>query len=247
MRFAMAACLTSAVCGVISSSKAVDIMTWGSPTNIAGDSDVITTGTLLYACNFGGVAVPSATVNGVNFAPFPITNGGTSFTVGDVTISESPDALYSMISSSTSAPFTGLSANYQVLLGDSVIAGADNTITLQLGGLTSGQSYAFQLWSNNSGNFGVYETTQATATNPVTLYSNTTVTDGGLGQYAVGTFAASGNTFSMTIAGLGNSVPLITAFQLRTVPEPSTWILGTIAAGVMLRAVSRKRSGGRRS
>lgn len=40
---------------------------WGSPTTVAGDSDVDTTGTLVYAYNIGPSGVQATTINGVVF------------------------------------------------------------------------------------------------------------------------------------------------------------------------------------
>ena len=45
-------------------------ITWGSATNISGNSDVSTSGTLMYAYNIGGAGVSSATVNTVTFASY---------------------------------------------------------------------------------------------------------------------------------------------------------------------------------
>ncbi|MBU6277367.1 MAG: hypothetical protein KGQ61_12085, partial [Planctomycetes bacterium] len=83
---------------------------WGSPQTVSGDSDVSTTGSLVYAFTFGGTsAPPSTTVNGVTFSPFTIPGGiVTSATVGSVTISESPGTLFGSNSFGTaSAPFSG--------------------------------------------------------------------------------------------------------------------------------------------
>jgi hypothetical protein len=49
-------------------------ITWSAPTNISGDSDVITTGTLVAARNFSQTQV-APTVNGILFDIFPIPNG----------------------------------------------------------------------------------------------------------------------------------------------------------------------------
>ena len=73
MRFTIAFTLALTCAFESRSMNAADIVTWGTPTTIKGDSGVITTGTLLYACNFGGASVQSKTVNGVTFSPFSIT------------------------------------------------------------------------------------------------------------------------------------------------------------------------------
>ena len=69
--------------------------------------------------------------------------------------------------------------------------------------------------------------------------SGNTVDVGGsaglLGQYAIGTFTADGSnqTLSMDSQGFGNS--FLTAYQIRTVPEPGTALL--MGLGLMVLAV----------
>ncbi len=133
---------------------AFSIVTWGSAHNISGDSDVSTLGSLLYAYNAGGSGVTATTVNGVTFSPYVFPyNGSTTTTTGNVTFAESPDILlFSDNLGSISAPFSNLSSNYQSLLSSGGSAGAVNTITASLGGLTAGRDYLFQWWTNDSTN-----------------------------------------------------------------------------------------------
>ena len=49
-------------------------ITWGSATNISGDTDVVTTGTLVGALNPGPFGVPNTTVNGVTFQAAAFTH-----------------------------------------------------------------------------------------------------------------------------------------------------------------------------
>jgi hypothetical protein len=226
------------------------VIAWGSAQNISGDSDVSTTGTLLYAYNFGSSSVASTTVNGVTFAPFALPqispDPGVAVTVGDVSISEFPAFLEGNFTySSAIAPYINLSAAYRNLLASGATAAEPGTMTLALGGLTPGQTYDFQWWSNNSTDIDNWSTTTAAATNSVTLSANTSGSqsgpgpgvDGGIGQYAVGTFTADNTSLSITFNGptLSSSQPLINGFQLRTVavPEPSTCasLLAGLACG----------------
>ncbi len=227
---------------------------WGSPQTVSGDSDVSTTGSLVYAFTFGGTAAPaSATVNGVTFSPFRIPGGiVTSTTVGSVTISESPGTLFGSNSFGTaSAPFSGLSSTYQSLLGSGAYADTPANITVSLGGLTSGQQYQVQWWTNNSSNilsnFGEsFSNTTATAVNAVTLDANTTNIVGGVGQYAIGTFTAAGTTQPFILSETGGGFnPLINALQVRLVPEPTTSaivLLGAAAGLVVWRRHSARAS-----
>ena len=199
-------------------------ITWGSATTVTGDSDVSTSGTLLYAYNVGASGVSSATVNTVTFASyaFPI-NGPQSVTVGSVTFTEWPGFLWGSNSlGSASTPFSNLSSGYKTLLGSA--GGADNpsTITATLGGLTDGNQYQLQIWTSNPSNasnpYGtIIGDTTFTAGNSVTLDPNTANASGGLGQYVIGTFTASGSTRTFTMNSSGSDAPSLSAFQVRDI------------------------------
>lgn len=227
-------------------------ITWGSAQTVSGDSDVSTNGTLVYAYTFGGTsAPPSATVNGVTFSPFRIPGGVvTSTTVGSVSLAESPGNLFASNSfGSSSAPYSALSTDYKAILGSGAYADIPASITVTLGGLTSGQSYMVQWWTNNASNATIlgagFTNTTALATNSVTLDANTTNTVGGLGQFATGTFTAAGTvqTFLLSETG-GGFNPLINALQVRAVPEPVNSALAIVASAASWMAWRRR---GRRS
>jgi len=216
-------------------------VTWSAPSNISGDSDVITTGTLVSARNLSQFQLAS-TVNGVLFDIFPVPNGANAivglpgvanFGIFDL---ESSDTNYG----STSAPFTGLSPSYQTLLGSGAGSSSGSTLSLTLLGLTNGSPYLVQLWSNDSGMaYGGLNSTTASATNSVTLDENVTDTVGGLGQWVSGTFIATGTSQVISLSGLR---PELNAFQVRLVPEPGTLTLlalGSIACGGL--AIMRRR------
>lgn len=235
-------------------------ITWGTATNISGDSDVDTTGTLVYAYNFGSSSSATAqTINGVSFQPFVVLNDlSNSSTTGHVTITENPGYLASDLNvGSVTTPFSNLSAGYQSLLSSEVYASQFATIRVDLGGLTPGTDYRLQLWTNDAAmtpyipGFPRYlfeNTFSSGSVNSVTLDSNTSNVVGGLGQYVIGTFTASGVTASFTLTGSGtglDQLPLLNALQVRAVPEPSTYAmaLAGLASGVfaMWRRSSRAR------
>ena len=214
-------------------------ITWSAPTNISGDADVITSGTLVTALNFSQTQL-ATTVNGVLFAPFAVSNGGNgifglpnvvSFGFNNM---ESSNTAYG----STAAPYSSLSTSYQTLLSSGAGSSTGPTLNLTLLGLTNGTPYLFQWWSNDSGlSYGGVNSTTASATNSVTLDENTTNTVGGMGQWASGTFTASGTFQSITLSGVR---PAISGFQLRVVPEPSTLTL--LALGALLFLRHRRRA-----
>jgi len=217
---------------------------WETPQGIASDGDVLTTGSLVYAYNIGDAgptgAVSATTVNGVTFAAFGVPRGGVqSVTVGHLTLTESPYDLYPYDSfGSTSAPYSGLSTAYKTLLDQAVSASAPGTITVTLGGLTNAQAYSVQWWTNDSSlTYG--SLTTASGVSSVTLDPNTTDTVGGLGQYVIGSFTASGTTQSFTLTGSAGhdpnfDFPMISGLQVRTasapVPEIGPAGLGSVLA-----------------
>lgn len=235
--------------------RAADFISWGTPTGISGDSDVITTGSLLYAYNLGSAGVLSTTVNGVNFVAwdFPANPNQlqiNTLTKDSVTITETVGWLISSnVLGTAGGNFAALSSAYRNML--STGGASDDAATLQvtLGGLTPGTSYLFQWWINNSSLDKAFDsskdmllTSASVGADVVNMNANVGTTSGNLGQYVTGTFTAAGTTKLINFDGTNiSNRPLINAFQLRVVPEPSTWILGTIATGVMLRAVSRRR------
>lgn len=224
----------------------VSSITWQSAQAITGDSDVKTNGSLLYAYNVGATGVSGTTVNSVAFLAyaFPANYNTNTVTVGSVAMTEIQQG-YSLVSSNSlggsSAPFTSLSSGYQTLLGSGGSSSQPASISVVFNGLTSGQQYLVQWWTNNSANgtidsyLGLNNTTATSNLNAVTLDANTTNVVGGLGQYVTGTFTATGTSQSMSLAATGTDAPLISAFQVRAVPEPSAALLGGLGLLALLR------------
>ena len=117
-------------------------ITWGPATDIAGDSDVINTGALVYAYDWANA--PS-TVNGVSFVATSSINGGTNVLAPN---------FFDVVSSyftSSSAPFSGLSSAYSGILVGAVYATTGNpySVPVTLANLTIGRKYAVQVWVND--------------------------------------------------------------------------------------------------
>ncbi|MDR1281759.1 MAG: fibronectin type III domain-containing protein [Opitutaceae bacterium] len=246
-------------------SSQAAVITWGTAQNITGDSDVSTTGSLVYAINFGGRAdatnpvaggsawgAVSPTINGVTFlggdteddlrvqSGMFSTSGATDWTRSD--------------RKGNVAPYTSLSAHYQILLQSSIQQSADeatvtdSTFTLTLEGLTEGNTYQVQIWANDSNSAwrGQNSVTLAAGGNSVSLDYNVSDTVGGLGQYVLGSFTATATTQEITFtSALSDRRAIVNALQLRdlsNIPEPGTCaIVITSLAGIAAVCLRRRR------
>ena len=251
MKKLLATFAAAAFCALSTSQSATVI--WGTPTGITSDLDVSTTGTGVYAYAFP-VSNTTSTVNGVlfNYAG-PTSSVATPLSIGggDATLSTSAGFIAKGDFSpnfTPTAPYTNLTSAYQAVIsgGDyaDIGAGAYSPMTLTLNNLSVAQQYQFQFWVNDS-RTGAFNTRTETITagNAVTLQYNTTQTGSGLGQWAIGTFTADATTQNFVIAGLAGDVPVaqINAFQLRAVPEPSTWVMATAGLTVLI-VMNRRRA-----
>jgi hypothetical protein len=228
------------------SSAVLQPITWGTATNISGDSDVVTTGTLVTAVNFGATGVNATTVNGVTFSAFGVTNGvgqsaGPTF---GVRLQESPGLLTSSNGIGVgSGSFNTLSSDYRTLLGSAAGANAPATITVTLSGdgtnpLVAGRQYLLQAWvnvSNTSGSFSINSQTTLSdfrqTPSTVTLDANVGNSAGGLGQWVTGTFTATTSSAQFKLDGVG-VWPTINALQLRDLTSVS--VAESASAGWLL-------------
>ena len=170
-------------------------ITWGSPTDIIGDSDVFTNGQFVYAYDWSG---GNSTVNGVTFTGASSTNAG-GINVGLAGFNGNTLNAYS----STADPYAALSSEYKTILqGGDYNSGANVAVTLS--NLVVGNTYEVQVWVNDPR--GPYNSRTETITgegNTVTLDYSTGggSTAGYPGQYVVGNFTANGMTQTFTLAG----------------------------------------------
>ncbi len=173
------------------------MITWDAPTTISGDSDVSTTGTALYAARFYDGTGSSLTINGVTF-----TDPGSH-----VTWAGSKQ-------NGIGSP-TGITGDYATFLSsDSYDAGSSNTLILH--GLTPGEKYQVQLWSNDSRGGALNQLVAFSAGKRVVLNRHT---DGGPGQWVTGIFAADAVTQVITVKPQGSGVLAFNGLQVRTLPK----------------------------
>lgn len=164
---------------------------WGTNTTVAADSDIFTNGTLLYAYNWSGT---NQAVNGVTFT------GTTSANPGNVSLTGVGSNYRNY--ASTSPPFSTLSLAYQELLCGGEYNSGTATATLTLNSLTAGRVYAVQFWvSDPRGGGTIGRTETVTGSNEVVLAYNAPAATGGVGQYSIGMFTASGGSQSFTFTG----------------------------------------------
>lgn len=191
---------------------------WLGDYNITGDSDVFTDGAYVDAFQaptggYNGRTTAATVVNGVTFN---INDTGShsdgTFSLGGV--SDGTDGDY---------PYVGSTA-YKSVLAD--CAYTFGTGTVSISGLTNGQEYEIQIWN-------------ATPYDP-TDYVGSSSSDsiyGARGTYVLGKFFAIGTTASFNFAqpsaveGGGSGASVISAIEIRAVPEPSTY--GALALGVL--------------
>lgn len=207
---------------VFGPAKAATI-NWGSAQNIVGAADVLTTGSLFASANFGGS--PSVvTVNGVQFDPFTITNGGTSQTVGNITLTGTSNQAGQENLRGSSATLGG-PASYNGLLSQTAFLSNTTTpptLGVIISGLTIGADYLIQYWVNDGRTSPTNFSNRTTIVGGVTLDVNVSGASGGFGQYITGTFTADATTQSFNaIAGSAGRADA-NAMQVRVVPEPST-------------------------
>src|SRR6185295_15573982 len=125
------------------------VITWGAATGISGDTNVSTNGTLVNAVNVGPSGTANTTINGVLFNGLFLTGNNVSSGNFNFQIATS---FSSNTITSVNAPYSALSASYRAML--STLAGDFATpFTLTMSGLTVGNTYEFQFWSNDSNGF----------------------------------------------------------------------------------------------
>src|ERR1035437_7889850 len=193
-------------------------ITWSDPVTIAGDTDVSTTGTLLYAYDWNNSA---QTVNGVPFAGTAVSSGnvGTNLTLS--AWSGTGTQVITSPSLGNAAPAINLPTAYvNILDGQAYYSG---TATVTLNSLTFGRQYQIQIWIDDSRSFGATRTETVAGGGSV----SSTIVDcqdieGALGQYIIGTFTADATTEALTFAPDTGGVVGINAIQLRTLPITGT-------------------------
>ena len=221
------------------------VVNWQTPSTITGDTDVVTTGTLVGAFLPGANAL-ATTVNGVAFTTVFVAKQWDDTTTpslafGSVATVAGNPSLYGFARYESGTP-SGLSADYTKLFSGGVGPATVNinTFTLTLTNLTIGKDYLFQSWANESRDHLEHRRGKITSGGSTTgwVEYNVSGNNGGLGQFVVGTFTADATTQAFTYTS--PDFAQISAFQVRditVIPEPSSFamVLGGIANLLLIR------------
>ena len=199
---------------------------WGAPATIVGDNDVVTNGGLVYAYNDANSVT---TVNSVSFA------AGNSQSAFGSNVGMSGNSSFSptAFGSGTGSSWSGLSSAYQTTLKGGAYTANNGTQTVTLKNLIAGHPYLVQIWVNDNRALASNRTETVTSSggNTVTLDYNNTGTNGGVGQYTIGTFTANATNQIFTLTGVlpagGNSAQL-NAIQVRDLSLPDGSTVSTI-------------------
>ena len=186
---------------------------WNGAVNIAGSTDVSTIGSSTYACDWNSTW-GTATVNGVAFAG---AAGSVTNMVSIANYTDYPGNNNPMSNGNA----INLPSAYQSVLGG-VAYGTPNNISVSLQSLISGHDYLVEVWSNDSrnGHPGGYVTWSSPGGNSVTLtYYNATTK---VGQYALGTFTASGTSQAFS-ASAWTGDNYLNALQVRDLTGVGFW------------------------
>lgn len=209
------AAILVAVCGFARAA----VITFNAPANFSADTDVKSGGgNQLFAYTWG----TAATVNGLPFTATAVNNG----LVGQNLILTTFGTANATVFGVGATPFAALSSAYTNILRGSVFNGTASTYgNAILTNLVPGRTYLVQLWVGDARGLAVATNRAVDVSSggtPVTLYFNSTLAAGGVGQHTYGTFTADSTTQDILVDGSTittpwSGLPQINAIQLRDI------------------------------
>jgi hypothetical protein len=217
------------------SARAQVLIDWGSVVSLSTDTDVQTNGIVFDAVNGLQAGITATTVNGVTFNGLTLVSGtlndGSTGTDGIVTWYADGNAY--------NPGFTGGSAAYQYVINN-VNDANDGSVTIGnvLHPLTIGDEYQIQAFgAYYHGGYGANLTGDPSVT--FLDYS---------GGYSIGTFTATATTETFTYGGVngyanGGNAGFLNDIVIEnvTIPEPGTWALIGLGAGVLIWRLRRRQ------
>lgn len=234
-------------------------ITWQTPQNITGDSDVSTNGTLVRAYTFTDNNVGTTTsVNGVGFLRTTSTTiaGAHEMVAFDRSTGVTGSGSSAAETGAVSQAYNNTTTAYKAILAQAArttggTTGAPdansptdiyyNAYLFTLSGLISGNTYEIQIWASDSRNTLAAYAGVGRLDGLVNVDYNVGNQTGGLGQYVIGTFTATGTSEEFIFDSYPSSSPsvaLLNAYQVRIIPEPSAALL---AAAGLFAGLSRRR------
>jgi lysophospholipase L1-like esterase len=197
---------------------------WGSATGITGDANLSTAGSYFDAFLTDTGLSSSLTADGITFNPSTSSSstsgsdGKISFTVTSGTNNQYGFATFPTASPSSTA-FAAIMNS-----GGTFETGGAGAGTVTLSGLTVGHTYAVQIFDYaNDGDAGL---TTLSGSPSVTLSNLAGAAGAGTnGEFATGTFTATGTTESFNWSGAGSGYTVLGAISVRDLSQsqPVTW------------------------
>ena len=216
------------------SAKAAPITTWGTPTAIDSNDDIVNPGNVIHAVNFGNETGNISVIVGgilIQFDPTGVS-GGAGFKNDSFFVDDNPTA--GSVAGDTNSEF------HRVL--DSFRDNGNSSYTFT--GLTGGDSYTLQVFQSD-------DRANRTVNLDVDGTSTTWVSDDSLfrSSYVIAdvTLGATDTQFTLTrTGGAGAQINAAVLSSAVSVPEPSSLaVFGIGACGLVL--VRRRRTGRQRS
>jgi hypothetical protein len=193
---------------------------WTASGPITGLSDIATNGSYFDAIKGSTFAATSDQTIGTT--TFNIINSGGTEVDGPGHISLTNLAATNGGDGSFTSASPSSAAYANVLSGVSYIINGNPAGSINLSGLTSGNKYQVEVWDATSSTNSENDSALMSGVSPVELSES---------EFAVGTFTASGSTFSFTFSVPADHVTqyagisAVAVREIATVPEPSTWAL----------------------
>jgi hypothetical protein len=222
MKVISSSLVAAAVLMTLAGSARAQLIAWGSPAYVTGDSNLVSNGTYFDAVNTAQSGFTSRNVDGTEFNA--LTFSGSTGSDGTISVNIGGGGTYVN-------GFSGGSTDYNYVVDHGAdFAGGSVTLGSVSKPLTIGDTYQVEVWDYwNGGPYQAY--VQGSPAETFAYPAN---------QFAIGTFTATAltETFNVTGAPTSNGAGFLNDIVVREIPEPSTYammLIGLVAVGFCLR------------